>query len=394
MRVASDRCGAREGEPVKRLALALCLLSNVALAHKPSDSYLRMSEPRLEPDRTIVSLRWDVALRDLDRVVEIDTDRDGKITWRELKVADPSIRALLTDKLHARLAERDCTTRVEPPPRVVHHSDGAYAVYAAAITCPGRAATLELTYDLFFDVDPQHRGLLRVAGGGEELVVYAKQARLHDVTLPTGQVERQGRLVGAIAEGIHHIWTGYDHMLFLVALLLPAVLRRKEDRWVPVAGLGPALLDVLKVVSSFTLAHSITLSLAALGLLALPTRVVESAIAVSVVLAALNNLFPVVRADRWLAAFALGLLHGFGFSSTLADLGLERSALVPTLFGFNIGVEIGQAAVVAAFVPLAYAARRSRFYRVGLLGVGSAFIAVLAAIWLYERATGNLVISG
>lgn len=374
--------------------VAVCLVPGVALGHKPSDSYMRMSEPRLEPERTIISLRWDIALRDLDRVIELDADHDGKITWRELKAADPSIRTLLTEKLHARLSEHDCVTRVEPPPRVVEHSDGAYAVYAAAITCPGRARTIELTYDLFFDVDPQHRGLLRVAGDGEALIVYAKQARLHDVTLPTGQEQRQGRLVGAIAEGIHHIWTGYDHMLFLVALLLPAVVRRKDGAWVPVDGLGPALLDVLKVVSSFTLAHSITLSLAALGLLALPTRVVESAIALSVVLAALNNIFPVVRADRWLAAFALGLLHGFGFSSTLADLGLERSALVPTLFGFNIGVEIGQAAVVVSFVPLAYALRGSRFYRVGMLGIGSVVIAVLAAIWLYERATGNLVISG
>ena len=375
------------------VTLLLWLVPAIAAAHKPSDSYLRLSEPRVEGDRSTLTLRWDVALRDLDRVVELDSDHDGSITWRELERADPAVRTLLGNHLRARMAERACVTSVEPLPRVVEHSDGTYAVYAVTLACSGHAEQLELTYDLFFDVDPQHRGLLRVAGGGEELVVFSKVGRERLVSLPTAGHERQGRLVGAIREGVHHIWTGYDHLLFLIALLLPAVLRREGGQWVAVQGLSPALTDVLKVVTSFTLAHSITLSLAALGLLALPSRVVESAIALSVVLAALNNLFVVVRADRWLAAFALGLLHGFGFSSTLADLGLSRAALIPTLLGFNIGVEIGQAAVVIAFVPLAYAARGTRVYRVVMLGLGSALIATLAAIWLYERATGNVIIS-
>lgn len=373
--------------------LVLCALPAVAWAHKPSDSYLRMSESHVEPGRTVLELRWDIALRDLDRVVALDADHDGNITWRELKHADASIRSLLGARLHARMAMSACSTAIDPMPRVVQHSDGAYAVYAARLTCAARAERVELEYSLFFDVDPQHRGLLRVAGGGEELVVFSKQSPMHDVALPSSSGNRQGRLVGAIREGIHHIWTGYDHLLFLIALLLPAVLRRVDGRWVPVEKLGPALVDVLKVVTSFTVAHSITLSLAALGLLALPTRIVESAIAISVVLAALNNVFVVVRAERWLAAFALGLLHGFGFSSTLSDLGLSRSALVPTLLGFNLGVEIGQAGVVALFVPLAFVGRRSTFYRVWMMGLGSAIIAVLAAIWLYERATGNVVIS-
>jgi hypothetical protein len=150
--------------------------------------------------------------------------------------------------------------------------------------------------------------------------------------------------------------------------------------------LRPALADVLKIVTAFTLAHSITLTLSALEVLRLPSRLVESGIAASVVVAALNNVYPLLAEDRWAAAFALGLLHGFGFSATLMDLGLPRQNLALTLFGFNVGVEIGQMCVVAAFVPLAYVARRTWFYRrLGLVG-GSLAIAGVAGLWLVERA--------
>jgi len=146
------------------------------------------------------------------------------------------------------------------------------------------------------------------------------------------------------------------------------------------------ITDVLKIVTAFTVAHSITLSLSALDVLRLPSRFVEASIAASVVVAALNNIVRVLEEDRWTAAFAFGLLHGFGFSATLMDLGLPRDNLVLTLFGFNVGVEIGQMCVVAAFLPLAYFARKTVFYRrIGLVA-GSVVIAALASVWFIERA--------
>ncbi|MFP2927231.1 HupE/UreJ family protein [Pyxidicoccus sp. 3LG] len=186
-----------------------------------------------------------------------------------------------------------------------------------------------------------------------------------------------------------HIFAGLDHLLFLFALLLPSVLRREADgRWVAVTAFGPALRDVVKVVSAFTVAHSLTLSAATLGWVSLPSAFVESAIAVSVIGAALNNVFPLVRGTRWVAAFALGLLHGFGFASTLVDLGLPAGSLAVTLLGFNVGVELGQLACVAVFLPLAFVLRGSVLYRRALLVGGSAAIAVVACAWLAERAFG------
>jgi hypothetical protein len=188
-----------------------------------------------------------------------------------------------------------------------------------------------------------------------------------------------------VRHGVWHIWIGFDHILFLLSLLLPAVLVRHERQWEGRASFRAAAFDVLKIVSAFTLAHSITLTLATLGVLALPSRLVESAIAASVVLAALNNLWPLFHGRRALVAFAFGLIHGFGFASVLLDLGLPKASLLLSLVGFNVGVELGQIAIVALFLPLAFLARNSTLYRKGLLGAGSCMIALLALAWLAER---------
>ncbi|MEO8386662.1 MAG: HupE/UreJ family protein, partial [Betaproteobacteria bacterium] len=147
-----------------------------------------------------------------------------------------------------------------------------------------------------------------------------------------------------------------------------------------------ALTEVLWVVTAFTVAHSITLTLAALQIVELPSRLVESAIAASVVLAAANNLWPVVERRRWLVAFSFGLIHGFGFASVLTELGLPKDALVLSLLGFNLGVETGQLAIVAGFLPVAFLLRNTPLYRKGVFILGSVFTMLVALVWLVERA--------
>jgi hypothetical protein len=140
------------------------------------------------------------------------------------------------------------------------------------------------------------------------------------------------------------------------------------------------------IVTAFTVAHSITLTLAVLGIVSLPSRLVESAIALSVVLAALNNLRPVLRRARVAAAFAFGLVHGFGFAGALFELGLPDDALALSLASFNAGVELGQLAIVGMFLPLAFALRATVAYRRVVLRGGSVAIALVAAVWFVERA--------
>ena len=164
-------------------------------------------------------------------------------------------------------------------------------------------------------------------------------------------------------------------------------------RWQAVERFPPAFWDVFKIVTSFTVAHSITLSLAALGVISLPSRLVESAIATSVVLAALNNVVPLVHGRRWMVAFFFGLIHGFGFASVLRDLGLPQNALLIALVGFNLGVEGGQLAIVSAFLPLAFWLRGTWFYRRFVFLGGSIAITIVAGIWLVERAFNMKIIT-
>ncbi|AFE05784.1 hypothetical protein COCOR_04349 [Corallococcus coralloides DSM 2259] len=369
---------------MKALILAVVLLPFAALAHKPSDSYLHL-------DRAGDGFtgRWDVALRDLEEVLVLDADGDGAITWSELRGRQTDVAGYALTRLKLSAEGAACPLTPASTMRVVRHSDGAYAVVDFTAVCSTAPRVLDVDYALLFDRDPQHRGIVRVGsdGAGEPLVLSA--------TRHTAQVSLEGlspwRPFGQMVHsGVEHIWAGVDHLLFLLALLLPSVLRRDPatGRWVPVGDFGSAMKDVVKVVSAFTLAHSLTLSAASLGWVALPSRLVESAIAASVIVAALNNVFPLMDRTRWLAAFALGLLHGFGFASVLADLELPAGSLAVTLFGFNVGVELGQLACVAVFLPVAFLLRDTRVYRRALLVGGSAVIALVACAWLWERAFG------
>lgn len=199
---------------------------------------------------------------------------------------------------------------------------------------------------------------------------------------------RAGIFQQYVVEGVWHIWIGFDHILFLVTLLLPAVLVFGNRQWTTVQKFLPALVDTLKIVTAFTVAHSITLSLAVFEIVQLPVRLVETVIAFSVLIVALNNLRPVFSSSRWLLAFAFGLIHGFGFARVLADLGLAPGALIFSLAGFNLGVEVGQLAIVALVVPLFYLIRRSVMYRKWIFSGGSVMAALVAAVWMAERIYG------
>ena len=365
--------------------LAVLLAATSALAHKPSDSYLTLRGAEGSSDITV---RWDVALRDLDYVLQLDRDNNGELTWGEVRQREAEITRLATSHLALSAAGKACTWDSSAPLQLDRHSDGTYAVLSLVAHCPGLESEsgLKAHYSLFFDVDPSHRGLVQwIAPGsasGQALIFGTESAGQSLALQPAGAWET---LRQYLLDGVWHIWIGYDHILFLLALLLPAVLMRREGQWAPAPRLDGAVKEVLKVVTAFTLAHSITLSLAALGVISLPSRLVESAIAASVIVAALNNLRGMIETKRWVLAFVFGLIHGFGFASVLADLGLPKDALVLALVGFNVGVELGQLAIVAVFLPLAFWLRATKFYRVGVLKAGSVLVALLAGWWLLQR---------
>ena len=360
----------------------LILLSMPAFAHKPSDSYLR-----LQVDGDAISGQWDIALRDLDLAIGLDGNSDSAIDWGEVRTRRAEIDRYALDHLDIASEGGRCTLAIDDH-LIDRHTDGAYAVLMIAGRCPTKVTTVEIDYSLLFDLDAQHRGLLRLERGPDSsplaTAVFPKEQASQHFDMNESSAWRSLR--GFVSDGVRHIAIGYDHILFLVALLLPAVLLRRDGRWVPVASFRAAFWNVAAMVTAFTVAHSITLSLATLGWVELPSRLVESAIALSVLLTALDNLFPFLPRRRWLVAFVFGLLHGFGFASVLRDLALPRAELALSLFGFNVGVEIGQLILVVLLIPLAFLLRERRVYSRVILNGGSFVIALFATAWLIERS--------
>ena len=360
------------------LVLALFVVALPAAAHKPSDSYLTL---RLEDAK--VDIQWDIALRDLEYAVGIDANGDAAITWEELQARHDAIAAYALTRL-AITADGAACSSTDVGHLVDRHSDGIYAVLRFAAICPRKSRTLEARYALFFDLDPLHRGLARVEQNGEgRSLIFSPE---HPAQRLAGERSFVGEALDFVREGVWHIWTGFDHVLFLLSLLLASVLRRESGGWVPLPGFRQALGKTLVVVTAFTLAHSLTLALAALDVLAPPSRWVESAIAASVMIAALNNVYPVLERRLWLVAFLFGLIHGFGFASVLRDLGLPRDNLLAALVSFNLGVEAGQLAIVAGLLPVAFVLRQTWLYRRLTLAAGSLLIVAVACVWLFERA--------
>jgi hypothetical protein len=349
-----------------------------ALAHKASDSYLT-----LQVQGIAVQGHWDIALRDIDFALSLDADGNGEITWGELRARENDLAAWVLQHL---TLERGGACALRSSSLLVdHHIDGAYAVLNLDGQCAQSTGPLRLDYRLLFDLDSTHRGLLNLTLDTRvQTAVFAPGSAQQTFAATPPSLWAQLRQYSA--EGVWHIWTGFDHLLFLFSLLLPAVLLRVANRWTAATSRRAVFGHVLAVVSAFTLAHSLTLSAAVLGWVTLPSRWVESTVALSVVLAAANNVWPVVGRRLWLFAFCFGLIHGFGFASVLIDLQLPAEALALSLIGFNLGVEAGQLVCVAAFLPLAYALRSTRFYLRWFLPVGSWLTMAVAALWLAERA--------
>ncbi|MGD0961265.1 MAG: HupE/UreJ family protein [Methylomonas sp.] len=366
---------------MKSLLLVLVFsLSFNAQAHKPSDSYLALTV-----DGRQLHGQWDIALRDLEYAIGLDADNDGAITWLELRERRTDVFAYALNRLSISANQQTCALT---PSDIMadEHSDGHYAVLIFQGVCLAEIKQLAVNYRLFFDLDPQHRGLLKLTDGAHtDTAIFSPEHVDLAFTLNSPDRPIQ-ELFNFAYEGVGHIWAGFDHLLFLLSLILPAALVRKNAGWQPKPRLSLVFWDVFKVVTAFTLAHSITLSLTALQFIALPSRWIESAIAASVLFAALNNIYPRFIDRRAWFAFGFGLIHGMGIAGVLLDMGLADGQRVLSLLGFNLGVEAGQLAVVSVALPLIAWLSRYRYYPILVLKSGSIAIAGIALVWLAERS--------
>ena len=378
------------------LMLLAATLAGSAHAHKASDAYLQLQRQ----DDTL-ALRWDISLRDLDAMLDLDRNGDQKLSWGEVRSRLPDIQAYAL--AHLRVQQGSCAWTEAQPAALESRIDGTYLVLQLTTRCAiGNA--VEFDYRLFREVDPTHRGLLRVdmgPGATPSLRPLDPDGGPVSVALPGGPSAPAAATASGtppaitpasaaggnsfFGDGVHHILIGYDHILFLICLLLPAVLRRGPTGWTPVARWQDAVWPMVGTVTMFTLGHSITLALAGLKLVSLSPRIIEPAIALTIIVAAVDNIHPVLRQRRRIFTFLFGLIHGFGFAGVLAELDLPAGSFVLALLQFNLGVEAGQLIIVTIALAVLWVTRRWRGYPPVVLRAGSAFAIVIAALWFTER---------
>jgi hypothetical protein len=367
--------------PLAVAGLLGALAAGPASAHESDSSFLRL---RVLGDR--IEGEWEIHQRDAGIVLGLGVEAADAVSPDWIRARTPALLALLAGRLELASGGERCalgfSDDVAFPP-----DEREYALVRFVARCPQPVASLRLDYGLLFELDDAHRGFFAVEDAHQTHVgVFTAERR--QVEFDVRQLDRGQTFLDYAREGVWHIALGADHVLFLVALLLPAALERRSDGWQPRESFRGVARQVVGIVTAFTVAHSITLALAVVGAVRLPVRWVEAAIAASVFAAAWNNLRPFLGRRIWAVAFGFGLVHGLGFASALAQLGLPRQARGLALLAFNVGVEVGQLAIVAALLPLLYGARAARGYRTIAVSAGSLLIAWLASIWLIERAFG------
>lgn len=399
------------------MALGLGFAPVVASAHKESDAYLTLRTN--SANNHVLQGQWDIALRDLNFVMPIDSNHNGEITWGEVQAHRVAIEQYALSRLAVKGDGLTCAMH-STGQKIDAHTDGAYDVILFDAVCDKEIPNkLTIDYRLFYNVDPYHRGIVTIHAKGKTAgaVLGPKNP---SISLDLRHPSRWRQFKSFVVDGIWHIWTGMDHLLFILSLLLPAVLIRRRENdgdgwpgggllagggggvflavrprahyyWEAVPTWWPAFIDVIKVVTAFTVSHSVTLTLAVLGIVDIPSRLVESGIALSVIVAAANNIYPIVRQRVWMIAFAFGFIHGLGFASALSGLQLPAGAMAASLGGFNVGVEIGQETIVLAVMPLAFLLRRTRFYQSFVVRWGSWLIISIAFLWLFQRAFDVLI---
>jgi hypothetical protein len=257
---------------------------------------------------------------------------------------------------------------------------------------PSVPQVLEVTFTPFLDEIPDRNNITLVSNDWRRGVFEeeANELLIHTSGSPSGTIDlgnssQWTNFRASIDLGVDHIRTGPDHIFFILVLLLPAVLILVSRRWRPSPSFGYSLLRIVLVATMFTIAHSITFTLAGLDYLPLPpSKLTETMIALSIVLAALHNLRPVLGHREWVLAFVFGLFHGMGFAGLVEELDISRTTQLVSLLGRNVGIEIAQLLIILLTFPVLFILRRTRIY-MPFFTIFSIALAAVSMVWVIER---------
>ncbi len=362
--------------------VALCL-ATLAFAHKGSDAYLDVQETAPSAYRFKLS----VAIKDLDLILPLDGNADGQVTWGEVKAATPAAIEVINQS--ANLQAAACRLQWQFG-EIEKRSDGAYLQFQAPTQCP-LTNGLTFNYTLFKAQDANHRLLVAGRIAGTDVLTTTSPQQLAGLTLLAANVASASTVAPssrftALREyfslGMHHLLEGYDHLAFLLALVLPLRLRLGTKSSQQSSTVWWALL---RTVTAFTIGHSITLILATFGLTQGSPAWVEPVIALSIGVTALLNLRPQAWLRTDVLALLFGLVHGYGFAGLLQEAAAPSGLLPWALAGFNLGVEAGQLVAVAGWVALSQLVVNRSWYESAVVRGGSVLLMALSAWWFWQR---------
>lgn len=339
-----------------------------------------------------------LSLQDLQQALSIDPNNDGKLLWQEVKQSLPDIQLYLSDRLTISQSMSNsilsCQVNWSNSPQLSELYGETLLHIPLTVNCPQSASSAEgliVQYNAFFERLNDHKLLLswhfsngesgESKDSGESYFII--DGSNQTATLAFVNSNLLDTLNFYLYQGVIHIWFGLDHVLFVLALILPfAWLRFRQGRFSGTKTL--VLKDLLVLITSFTLAHSITLTLTALNILSIPSQWAEIGIAISVAFTAINIITQWVK-RLGIITFLFGLLHGMGFAGALSELGLSEAHKISSIVAFNLGVEIGQIAIIFLLYPLLTRLRKTQVLQYRLVPTLAVLIAIMGGYWIVER---------
>ncbi len=354
----------------------LWVLSSETSAHIINESYLFLT-----PTEQGFDVRWQTEAFFYEKHLSLDHDGNELISFDDLYYYKDKVIAYSMARIDFSRGNQVCQ-KTKPHYSVTSKDIDTYVQMDFQVRCSqSRFLPIKLKYQLFFDVDPSHKVFIQWQGKAGKLRMIDR--KLAQQALDLTQPSYGSAFAGFIVQGVEHIWTGIDHLFFVLLLVIPAplVIHKKQAT----SRLKGSLHSLLIVITSFTIAHSITLAISVLHWVDISPDIIEPLIALSIVLTAVNNYFGWIK-QYWLGAFIFGLLHGFGFAYLLLDMDLPTTILGLGLLGFNLGVELGQLLFVLIVFPFCFVlSKNQQQYQQNIVRYFSAILGMIAFYWMLQR---------
>lgn len=359
---------------VIRKLIFLLILSGVSasvLAHRSYESYLHF-DPGSES-----SLVWEIETNNFESLFTLDDNGNEIISWKEILNHQQTLIDYALQNIEITLDNKGLILNVDHV-EVKRRGDQSYLVLVFDLPEESHSERIEILYSLFFYMDKSQRLIFSVGSDkSKDIYLLSPEENQVQVDIKTNNLWFQIRQF--VREGILHLFSGYDHLAFLMMLVLAYMGRLASQRKVVLYGL-------FKVISAFSVAHTLTLFLAVTETVMLSAALVELVIALTVMVTALGNIGGRGQILSWHVAFVFGLIHGFGFANVLSEMELQQSYLIVLLFSFNVGLEIGQLLLISLVLPLLLWLRSFESVYLRFSNVCSMSVFAISVVWVIQRS--------